>query len=88
MAAIPPYLRRILQAAHDNSGDNLPHSFKHTSFLEPSRAQAATHSSQTPGPSTNAYTQSWRRRSDEKPIPDEPPIQSEFNRLRPVSIFF
>ncbi|XP_043111814.1 signal-induced proliferation-associated 1-like protein 2 isoform X4 [Puntigrus tetrazona] len=47
----------------------LPHSFKHMSSPEPSRTQE-------PGPSTDAHTQSLRR-SDDKPIPDEPPIQSE-----------
>uniref|UniRef100_A0A8C1ZVK8 Signal induced proliferation associated 1 like 2 n=1 Tax=Cyprinus carpio TaxID=7962 RepID=A0A8C1ZVK8_CYPCA len=59
-----------------HSGSPLPHSFKHMSSPEPSRTQAVPNSSQEPGPNTDAHTQS-RRRSDDKTIPDEPPIQSE-----------
>uniref|UniRef100_A0A9J7YTV3 Signal induced proliferation associated 1 like 2 n=1 Tax=Cyprinus carpio carpio TaxID=630221 RepID=A0A9J7YTV3_CYPCA len=64
-----------------HSGSPLPHSFKHMSSPEPSRTQAVPNSSQEPGPNTDAHTQS-RRRSDDKPIPDEPPIQSETNKLK------
>ncbi|XP_073690662.1 signal-induced proliferation-associated 1-like protein 2 [Garra rufa] len=60
-----------------HSGSPLPHSFKHTPSPEPSRTHAVPQSSQEPGPSTDAHTHSWRRRSDDKAIPDEPPIQSE-----------
>ncbi|KAL1263657.1 hypothetical protein QQF64_006396, partial [Cirrhinus molitorella] len=60
-----------------HSGSPLPRSFKHTSSPEPSRAHTVPQSSQEPGPSTDAHTLSRRRRSDDKPIPDEPPIQSE-----------
>ncbi len=65
-----------LASGSHHSGSPLPHSFKHISSPEPSRTQAVPHSSQEPGPSTDAHTQSCGR-SDDKSIPDEPPIQSE-----------
>ncbi|XP_051772627.1 signal-induced proliferation-associated 1-like protein 2 isoform X2 [Ctenopharyngodon idella] len=62
-------------------GSPLPYSSKLTSSPEHSGAQAVPYSSQEPGPSIDAHTHSRRRRADDKPIPDEPPIQSECGQL-------
>ncbi|KAK7149051.1 hypothetical protein R3I93_013148 [Phoxinus phoxinus] len=64
-----------------HSGSPLPHSSQFTSSPDHPGAQAVPYSSQEPGPSTDAHTHSRRRRADDKPVPDEPPIQSECGEL-------
>ncbi|XP_077073475.1 signal-induced proliferation-associated 1-like protein 2 isoform X2 [Siphateles boraxobius] len=60
-----------------HSGSPLPYSSQFKPSPEHPGAQAVPYSSQEPGPCTDAHTHSRRRRADDKPVPDEPPIQSE-----------
>ncbi|XP_073776422.1 signal-induced proliferation-associated 1-like protein 2 isoform X3 [Danio rerio] len=64
-----------------HSGSSLPHSSQITSRAECPEAQSAPYSSQEPGPSIDLHTHSQHKRTDDKPIPDEPPILSEYGQL-------